>query len=198
MAKKGIQCVKYSKIGEDGKYTGPKDISDLVTFNGSPNKVEGEIWGDNGISESNKSVNKINLSMELVDLAAKEYADLCGHNYDEQTKKVEVKNTDNAPYVGIGAIGNSERGGKEVYIMKVYPKMQFGDPNDDNSTEKETIEYKSTTIEGTGYPNDENLLKVEQEFDSLEEAKTALDKFLAAETTHESAGGMAEEPGVGA
>ena len=82
MSKLGIQSVKYSKMDENGKYTGAKEIGTLVTFNGSPNKIEAEDWGDNRAVESNKSVNKINLSMELNDLAGAEYADLCGHTYD--------------------------------------------------------------------------------------------------------------------
>ena len=180
MSKLGIQSVKYSKFDDKGKYTGAKEIGTLVTFNGSPNKIEAEDWGDNRKVESNKSVNKISLSMELNDLAAKEYADLCGHAYDEASKKVTVKSTDNAPMVGIGAIGNSERNGKEVFILKIYPNMQFGEPNDDNSTETETKEYKHTTLEGAGYPDAENNVKIVQEFDSLQEATAALEEFLAA------------------
>lgn len=180
MSKLGIQCVKFSKRKEGGGYSGPEDISTLVTFNGSPNKVEAEDWGDNHRVESNKSVNKIALSMELNDLAGKEYAALCGHTYDAETKKVTVKSTDNAPMVGIGAIGNSERGGAKVFILKFYPYMQFGEPNDDNSTETETKEYKHTTVEGTGYPDPdmENTLKIEQEFTTLKEAQDALDELL--------------------
>lgn len=179
MSKVGIQSVKYSKM-ESGKYTGAKEIGTLVTFNGSPNKVEAEDWGDNGRVESYKGVNKIALSMELNDMAGDVYADLCGHAYDQESKKVTIKSDDNAPMVGIGAIGDSERKGKPVYILKFYPNMQFGDPNDDNSTKTETMEYKHTTVEGTGYPNEENVLKIEQEFDTLEEAKTALEKMLSA------------------
>lgn len=178
MSKVGIQCVKYSKRGENGKFTGAKDISTLVTFSGTPNKTEAEDWGDNHRVESSKSVNKINLSMELNDLAGSTYADLCGHEYDESGKKVTVKSTDVAPMVGIGAIGNSERDGKEVFILKFYPNMQFGDPNDDNSTEKETKEYKHVTLEGTGYPDEDNTVKIEQEFDKLAEAKAGLEKML--------------------
>ena len=180
MSKVGIQCVKYPKLNETGKYAGAKDIGTLVQFNGAPNKVNGEDWGDNHIVESYQGVNKITLSMELNDMAGAVYADLCGHEYDQETKKVTVKDTDNAPYVGIGAIGNSERSGKKVFVMKFYPKMQFGEPNDDNSTEAGTRDYKHTTVEGTGYANEAGELKIEQEFDTLAEAKTALDKMLAA------------------
>lgn len=182
MSKLGIQCCKYSVMDEDGKYTGPKEGGTLVAYNGSPNKVEAEDWGDNGIVESNKSVNKINLSMELNDLEGEKYAELCGHTYDKEKKLVTVKSTDNAPFVGIGAIGNSERNKKPVFILKFYPKMQFSDPNDDNSTATETKDYKHVTIDGTGYPNDTNVLKIEQEFDSLEEAEAELDDLLAAPT----------------
>lgn len=179
MSKVGIQRVKYAKI-EDGKYTGGKDISTLVSFTGTPNKVEVEDYGDNKAVESVKMVNKIELSMELNDLAGAEYADLCGHTYDSSTKMVTIKTTDNSPYVGLGAIGNSSRGGKDVYILKFYTKMQFSEPTDENTTETETIEFKHVTLEGTGYPNDENTLKIEQEFDTLTEAETALDKMLSA------------------
>ncbi len=181
MSKVGIQCIKYSKMNENGKYTGAKSVGTLVQFNGTPNKVSAEDYGDNGLVESHQGVNKIQLSIELNDMAGAVYAELCGHTYDQETKKVTVKDTDNAPYVGLGAIGNSERSGKEVYVLKFYPKVQFSDPNDDNSTETDTREYKHTTLEGTGYRNEERVLKDEQEFDTLEEAKTALDKLLAAE-----------------
>lgn len=186
MSKLGIQSVKYSKMDENGKYTGAKEIGTLVTFNGTPNKQSVEDWGDNRAVESNKSVNKIALSMELNDLAGAEYADLCGHEYDEKKKLVTVRSTDNAPYVGIGAIGNSERNGKEVFILKFYTKMQFGDPTDENSTETETKAYKHTTIEGDGYPNDDKVLKLEQEFETLQEAVTALDELLAATAAEQS------------
>lgn len=187
MSKLGIQCVKYSKI-KDGKYTGPKDISTLVTFNGSPNVKEGEDWGDNRKVASHRSVNKIALSMELNDLRGDKYADICGHAYDETEKKVTVKDTDNSPYVGIGAIGNSEgEDGKTVYILKIYPCMQFSEPNDDNSTENDSVNYKHVTLEGTGYPDKEGRLKIEQEFDTLEAAKDELDKFLAVSTESQAA-----------
>ncbi|WP_394912000.1 major tail protein [uncultured Robinsoniella sp.] len=181
MSKLGIQYVKYSKMDVAGKYTGPKSIGTLVTFNGTPNKSEVEDWGDNGIVESDKSVTKIALSMELNDLAGAVYADLCGHDYDEETKKVTVKSTDNSPYVGIGAIGNSVRSGVEVFVLKFYPKMQFSDPTDENGTGKETKEYKHTTIEGVGYPDTVTKeIKIEQEFDTLSAAVTALDALLKA------------------
>lgn len=181
MSKLGIQCCKYSVMDEAGKYSGPKEGGKLVAFNGSPNKTEAEDWGDNTIVESNKSVTKINLSMELNDLEGEKYAELCGHTYETESKKVTIKTTDNSPFVGVGAIGNSERNKKDVFILKFYPKMQFSDPNDDNSTGTETKNYKHVTIDGVGYPDKDNVLKIEQEFDTLEEAKTALDKLLTAE-----------------
>ena len=179
MSKLGIQYVRYSKL-TDGKYAGPEEIGTLVTFTGTPNITDVKDYGDNRAVESNRSTNDITLSMELNELAGAVYADLCGHTYDEGTKKVTVKTTDNSPYVGIGAIGNSERNGAKVYVMKFYPKVQFGDPTDENSTETETKTYKHASVEGTAYPKDDDELKIEQEFDTLEEAKTALDTLLAA------------------
>ncbi len=181
MSKLGIQHVRYSKLNEKMEYTGAKEISTLVTFNGTPNKQEAEDWGDNRAVESNKSVNKFSLSMELNDMAGEVYADLCGHEYDSETKKVTVKSTDNAPYVGLAAIGNCERNKKEVFVLKIYPMMQFGDSNDENSTETETKQYKHVTIEGTGYPHEKTkVLKVDQEFDTLDAAVTEMENFFKA------------------
>ena len=178
MPKKGIVShVKYSVITE-GKYTGAKDGGTLVNYNGSPNKLQAEDWGSNQQVASTNSVNKINLSMELNDLQGSVYAELCGHDYDDETKKVTIKSSDNAPFVGVGAVGDSERGGRTVYILKFYPKVQFGDPNDDNTTQNDTVTYNHTTIEGVGYPNEQKVLKIEQEFDTETEALSALDELL--------------------
>lgn len=179
MAKTGVEYVRYSKI-EDGKYTGGKSGGTLVTFNGSPNKLTNADWGDNTKVASHNSVNQINLSMELNDLQGDVYADLCGHEYDQETKKVTIKSTDNAPYVGVGAVGKSDRSQGTVYVMKFYPNVQFGDPNDDNTTQSNSITYNHTTIEGIGYPDENHILKIEQEFDTLDAAKSALDELLAA------------------
>ena len=180
MAKCGIQHVRYAKMTDGEKYTGGKEISKLIQFNGTPNKSSAEQWGDNGLAESDTSTKSYSLSMELTDLAGEVYADLCGHTYDESTKKVTIKSGDVAPYVGVGAIGNSIRNNKEVFVMKFYHKVKFGDPGDDNSTETETREFKSCTIEGKGYPKEDKTLKEEQEFETLTEAKAALDKLLEA------------------
>lgn len=183
MSKLGIQCVMYAKRDKTGKYDGAKDISTLVQFNGAPNNITAEDFGDNRAVLSHRSTNKINLSMELNDMAGKEYADICGHQYDEETKKVTIKSTDTSPYIGIGAIGNSEKeDGSEVFIMKMYKKTQFSEPNDDNSTQTDTVEYKHVSLEGTCYPDETDgmTMKIEQEFETLELAKAELTKLLQA------------------
>lgn len=180
MSKIGIQNVRYSKMDTSGKYSGAKEIGTLVSFNATPNNVAVTDWGDNRAVESYRTTNQVTLSMELNDLAGAVYADMCGHTYDEETKKITVKDTDNSPYVGIGAIGNSVRNGVNVFVLKFFPKMQFSEPNDENATGTETRTFQHTTIEGTAYPNDAGELKIVQEFDTLAEAQEALTTLLAA------------------
>ena len=104
--------------------------------------------------------------------------------YDIVTTLAEtgmIRNADDTPpYLGIGLVGKSRTSKKEgiVYRAKVYAKIQFKEPNDENTTKQESTTFNHTTMEGNLFVLPNGDWKSENEFDSLEAAKAFVDKIL--------------------
>ena len=81
---------------------------------------------------------------------------------------------DEAPYVGVGAIGKS--GSK--WRAKFYKKVLFAEPNDENATKQENTSFGHITLEGDAVPLDDGTWKQEKEFVTLAEAKTYLNGLV--------------------
>lgn len=177
MAKVGISHVMYAEIENETDtaitYKAGKQLSPIVNFGGTPNASDVDDYGDNGVVESDKSVNSVSLSLEFNEMTMAEKGPLLGHKTNEAGEMVSNRD-DVAPFVGIGAIGLSIRGGKNVYVCKWYPKAKFAEPNDDNTTKGETTTFNHNTIEGKAYAPKSGDYKIEDEFDTEEEAITWL------------------------
>ena len=101
---------------------------------------------------------------------------LLGHQMDVSKKELVYDVNDVAPYVGIGAIGTSRRSGANVFVGKFYKKVQFGEPNDENSTKQETTTFGHDSIEGTILIPEDGIWKEEGEFKTEAEAEAWLKK----------------------
>lgn len=179
MAKVGMEYVVSGllKEAEDGtpSYTGGKYWGPASTFNGSPTANDAKDYGDDRAVETDTSVTGGTLSVELNENTLELESFLLGHTYDKEKKQMICNQTDVAPFVGTGAIGKSKRNNKIVYKGKFYHKTQFKNPNDENSTKQESTTFNHTTLEGNIFTLPNGQWKEEQEFESLEEAKTWLD-----------------------
>lgn len=56
--------------------------------------------------------------------------------------------------------------------------MQFKEPNDENATKQDTVTFTHTTMEGNLYTLQNGDMKAENEFKTLAEAKTYVNKIL--------------------
>ena len=65
-----------------------------------------------------------------------------------------------------------------VYRSKIYLKSQFKVPNDENATKQESITFNHTTMEGNLFLLENGDWKIENEFESLAEAKAHVNKVL--------------------
>lgn len=172
MAKTGLEYIVVAILKdqtpsyEKGQYLGPSS-----TFNGSPTVSDVKDYGDNGTTETDVSVTGGTLSLELNENTLATYAFLLGHELDEETGEVISNEDDIAPYVGAGAVGKSRRNNKNKYTAKFYYKAQFKEPNDENATKQENTTFTHTTLEGNLFKLDNGAWKVQNEFDTLAEAK---------------------------
>lgn len=180
MAKKGFLytvagILKDDESGyEKGKYLGP-----TATFNINPTSNDVKDYGDNMVVATDTSVTGGTTSVEINEMANELYAFMLGHTYDTEKDEVTCKQTDVAPYLGLGTIGVVRDGNKpDKYVVKFYKKVQFKEPNDENSTQQDTLTLTHTTLEGNLFIPGNGEWKTQASFETLEAAKTYLNKLI--------------------
>ena len=159
MAKVGVLHPVYLVTGD----TAGKVMGKAITVNASPSSNDTKLYADDGVAESDTSftegstitVNTDHLSLEI-------QADLLGHTY--AAGEMISSKDDVAPYVGFGFIGKTKKDNVMGWVAKWYPKVQFGEPSDENQTKEETVSFQTPTIEGSFYSDDNGIWKEEAEF----------------------------------
>ena len=169
MAKKGLEYVVFGKLQENGTYKEGKRLSPAAAFNGTPTKSNAKDYGDNVLQEVDNSVTGATLSVELNNDVDEIYTYLLGH----------TKSTDEAPFVGVGAVGMSEN----KWVVKFYTKVKFSEPNDENQTKQENTTFTHVTLEGEAMvPEDSKEWKIRATFETLKAAKDWLNKKVGITT----------------
>ena len=181
MAKKGIRYAVFGIYNETTvgttttiTYTNGKRLSPVAAFNGSPNVASATDYGDDGAVESVNEALGATLSVELTNDDMEIFTMLLGHTKDSTTGVLTYSNSDTPPYVGCGAIGLSG----DKWRAKIYTKVRFAEPSDDNSTKQESITFNHITLEGNAVMDANGVWKKEKEFDTEAAAKAWLNEEL--------------------
>lgn len=154
MAKIGLEYVAVGKLSSaattaaNAAYTDSKYMGTSAGLNGNVTNNDVKDYGDDKTVETDTSFQGGTLSWEKNDLTDEDYAYLLGHTYDSTSKEVLSNADDIPPFVGVGVVGKSKRNGEYIYIAKLYIKVQFHEPNDENSTKQESTTFAHETIEG--------------------------------------------------
>lgn len=207
MAKVGFEYIVAAKLDvttdtDKGwgavKYTDGREIGPGANFNSAPSASDVKDYGDDRAVETDVSVTGGTVSTELNEPTMENEAFMLGHTYDNVTGGMIRNANDIPPYLGLGVVGKSKRNGKMVYKAKLYAKVQYHEPNDDNATKQDTVTFSHTTMEGNMYTLKNGDWKEEFEYATLAEAKTKLDEVFcitaesASEDTANSESGTAE------
>lgn len=173
MSKKGIEYAVFGILNEQTMtYSGGRYLSPVAGYNGTPNNSDVKDYGDNRVVETDKSTTGGTLSVELNNDCADIYTMLLGHTQDSG---LIIHNADDvAPYVGTGAIGREG----SSYVAKFYTKVQFSEPNDENTTKQENTTFNHVTLEGDILVPENGIWKKQKRFDSLSAAKTWLNGLV--------------------
>ena len=112
MAHIGMKYPVAAPWTEGETYTKGFVVGKAIKFTGTPNKNDVDLYADDGIAETDKSVKDIGVSLNVDDLDLKVQADLLGHDYTAASagesggtatpESVEVGSDDVAPYFGTG------------------------------------------------------------------------------------------------
>lgn len=163
MAHIGMKYPVAGKLGEDGTYSEGFVIGKAIGFTGTPTNNEVELWADDEVAETDKSVQDLGVSLNVDDLALKVQADLLGHTYKAGTEgdgdstpatpeELEIGTDDVAPFYGVAFYKRRRKNGVTSFTGIFLRKVQFSEPTEEGSTKGNSTEFQTPTIEGKAYP----------------------------------------------
>lgn len=149
MAKIGLNNFKYSVLDETEKYNGAKSLGKAVDCKVAIENYTAELYADDTLAESDYTFKKGTVTLTIDEDDDAVFAELLGHEVDVETKEMVRKDTDVAPYVGVGRILTKVVNGVYKYKVEFLPKVKFSEPAQEEQTKGDSIEFKTPSIEGS-------------------------------------------------
>lgn len=159
MATIGVSKPYYAKyVNTDGvvSYTSGAVFAKAVEFSASiESGDDNNLYADNGIAESDRSFNGGSLSVTTDEISDTAAAAILGITPDTITVGANTSVTElvydddmSMPDLGFGIIIKKKVHGAYKYRAVVFHKIKFNIPEDAATTQGETIEWQTPTIEG--------------------------------------------------
>lgn len=181
MAKIGLNNFKYSKLteAEDGtaSYAGAKTLGKAIDCKVSIEKYEAELYADDTLAESDNTFKKGTITLTIDEDDDTVFAELLGHEVGEDGEMIR-KDTDVAPYFGVGRILTKVVNGVYKYKVEFLPKVKFSEPEQEEQTKGDSIEFKTPSVEGTVNKLADGVWSKAKTFTTKEEAITYLDGLM--------------------
>ena len=196
MAHIGMKYPVAAPWTEGETYTKGFVVGKAIKFTGTPNKNDVDLYADDGIAETDKSVKDIGVSLNVDDLDLKMQADLLGHDHTEASaggsggtatpESVEVGSDDVAPYFGTGFYKRRRKNNETSFTAIWLYKVQYSEPTEEAETKGESVNFQTPTIEGKAYPveiSGKTKLYKKAVFEKEEAAKAWLDGLAKVNAT---------------
>lgn len=181
MAKIGLNNFKYSPLTEaDGvaSYDGAKSLGKAIDCKVSIEKYEAELYADDTLAESDNTFKKGTVTLTTDEDDDTIFSELLGHSIGEDGEMVR-KDTDIAPYVGLGRILTKVVNGVYKYKVEFLPKVKFSEPEQEETTKGDSIEFKTPSIEGIVTKLSDGTWSKAKTFTNKDEAIEYLDGLMA-------------------
>jgi len=105
-------------------------------------------------------------------------ATLLGHTVDTTSQAMIRNVNDIAPYVGFGRIVVKMINNVKKYKVEFLYKVKFAEPSQEDQTKGETVEFATTTLEGTVATLANGKWSETKTFDTKAEALTYLEGLM--------------------
>lgn len=188
MARIGYKKGKYNKIdAETKKYAavteGVPCLEKVIDEKFSAEYNSAELYADDALAEADYSFKKGTLAITVANDDDEKDAELMGNTFEEGevTKKVG----DTAPEFGYGHIVTKMVNGVRKYKVEFFPRVKWTKITTDAKTRGESVEFGTTSIEGTVFPLDADFngmtagtWEKHQTFATEAEAEAYLDECL--------------------
>ena len=177
MARIGLKYLRYSVLDENDAVTTPSTFGKAVDCKVSIEKNNAELYADDGIAESDYSFKKGTVALTVDEDDDTVFAKVLGHKIGEDSEV--VRNADDvAPYVAIGRILTKMVNGVKKYKVEFLHKVKFTEPNTDEKTKGESIEFGTSAIEGAVHKLANGDWSKSKTFAEYAEASAYLDGLL--------------------
>ena len=189
MARIGFKKAKYNKIVGNTYASLTSSVvpvfEKVIDEKFAPEYNTAELYANDGLAECDYSFKKGTLSLTVADDDDKLCAELLGNAIASTGGEVTSNIEDSAPEFGYGHIIPKMIGGVRKYKVEFFPRVKFTKITSDNKTRGESVEFSTTSIEGTVMPLESaiNGLSIgdwekHNTFATLAEAETYLDGLL--------------------
>lgn len=178
MARIGLKNFRYGILDEDTeKYNGAKQCGKAIDCKVSLDLNSAELYADDGLAESDYSVKKGTVTITIDEDDDETLSTLTGHSLGEDGEIIR-KDSDIAPYVGFGRIITKVVNGAYKYKVEFLNKVKFKDALPDEKTKGESVEFTTTTLEGSVLKLADGTWSKTKTFDTYNEALTYLEGLL--------------------
>lgn len=183
MALIGLNNFWYSKLTEaqDGTptYDGAKSLGKAVSCSVSITNNSAMLYADDALAESDTSFQSGTVTLGTDDDREATFAELLGHSITEDGE-VTYNATDSAPWVAVARILVKMVNNVRLYKAMVLYKVKFAEPNEDEKSQGETLEFSTPSIEGKIATLASGDWKTAQTFTTKAEALAFIQEKLAA------------------
>lgn len=182
MAKIGLAGFRYAKLDTEdpATYDTPVVVGKAVSAKAAIESNSAELYADNALAESDSTFSKGTLTLEVASLPKAVIAELLGHTLAGTA--IVRRDNDIAPYVGVGRVITELVNGAYVYTAEFLSKVKFAEPESDEKTKGASVDFATSSIEGTisALPNHE--WSKSDSFASAELAAAFLDDCFGVES----------------
>jgi phi13 family phage major tail protein len=180
MAKIGLNNFRYGILteAEDGtpSYNGSHKPAKAVSCSVSITNNSASLYADDALAESDTSFSSGTITMEIDEDDDETMATFLGHQIVDGEM---VRNTtDVAPYLGIGRVITKMVNGVYKYKAEFLYKTKFSEPSQENTTKGETMEFATSSLEGTISKLANDDWSATQTFDTKADAIAYIDEKL--------------------
>ena len=152
MAKIGLNSFRYSVLTEAQNgtptYAGALTPAKAISCSVSIENNEAKLYADDVLAESDTSFGSGTVTIGIDDDDQGTMATLLGHSIDAGGAMVRSA-TDVAPYVGFGRIIVKMVNNARKYKVEFLYKVKFSEPSQEDNTQGESVEFATSTMEGT-------------------------------------------------
>lgn len=181
MAKIGLDNFRYSLLteAEDGtpSYAGAKKPAKAIDCKVSIENNTAELYADDGLAESDYTFKKGTVALTIDEDNDEMLAEILGHQISEDGEMVR-KDTDTAPFVGFGRILTKIVNSVYKYKVEFLAKVKFAEPSQEDTTKGESVEFKTSTLEGTVMKLADGTWSKTKTFTDKQEAITYLEGLM--------------------